>query len=155
MKQTTMLGALALALSLAAGTAAAQDAATTTAQAGATDAMTSPQVRAALTGAGYTDIDDLEFEDGVWKADVTDAAGSRIDVRMDPATGRIYPDNAGATSLGEADIRAQLTAGGYTRIDDVKFDDGIWQAEADNAQGQRMDLKIDPQDGRVISETRD
>lgn len=150
MKQM-MLGALALALSLAAGTTVAQDAA----QASATDAMTSPQVRAALTEAGYTDIDDLEFEDGVWKADVTDAAGSRIDVRMDPATGRIYPDNAGATSLGEADIRASLTAGGYTRIDDVEFDDGIWQAEADNAQGQRMDLKIDPQDGRVISETRD
>ena len=37
----------------------------------------------------------------------------------------------------------------------MKFDDGMWQAEADNAQGVRMDLKLDPQDGRVVSETRD
>ena len=37
----------------------------------------------------------------------------------------------------------------------MKFDDGMWEAEADNAQGVRMDLKLDPQDGRVVSESRD
>ena len=131
MKQTTAVRGLVLALSLAAGAAVAQD------------AMTSAQVRTALTDGGYTDIS------------VRDANGNKIDVRLDPATGRIYPDNAGATSLGEADIRAKLTAAGYTRIDDVKFDDGMWEAEADNAQGVRMDLKLDPQDGRVVSESRD
>ena len=143
MKQTTAVRGLVLALSLAAGAAVAQD------------AMTSAQVRSALTDGGYTDISDVEFKDGIWKADVRDANGNKIDVRLDPATGRIYPDNAGATSLGEADIRAKLTAAGYTRIDDVKFDDGMWEAEADNAQGVRMDLKLDPQDGRVVSESRD
>lgn len=143
MKQTIAIRSLVLALSLAAGAAVAQD------------AMTSTQVRAALTDGGYTDIHDVEFKDGVWKADVTDATGNKIDVRMDPATGRIYPETAGASNLGEADIRAQLTAAGYTRIEDVKFDDGMWEAEADNAEGQRMDLKLDPEDGRVISQSRD
>lgn len=143
MKQSAAVRGLVLALSLAAGAAVAQD------------AMTSTQVRAALTEGGYTEITDVEFKDGVWKADVKDATGSKIDVRLDPATGRIYPDNAGATSLGEADIRAKLTAEGFTRIDDVKFDDGMWEAKADNAQGQRMDLKLDPEDGRIVSQSRD
>ena len=143
MKQSTAVRGLVLTLSLAAGAAVAQD------------AMTSTQVRAALTEGGYTEITDVEFKDGVWKADVKDATGSKIDVRLDPATGRIYPDNAGATSLGEADIRAKLTAEGFTRIDDVKFDDGMWEAEADNPQGQRMDLKLDPEDGRIVSQSRD
>lgn len=143
MKQMTAVRGLVLALSLAAGAAVAQD------------AMTSTQVRAALTEGGYTDIHDVEFEDGVWKADVTDATGNKIDVRLDPATGRIYPETAGASNLGEADIRAKLTAEGFTRIEDVEFDDGLWKAEADNPEGQRMDLKVDPQDGRIISQSRD
>lgn len=143
MKQTIALRGLVLALSLAAGAAVAQD------------AMTSTQVRAALTEGGYTDIHDVEFKDGVWKADVTDANGNKIDVRLDPATGRVYPETAGATSLGEADIRAKLTAAGFTRIADVEFDDGMWKAEADTAEGQRVDLKLDPQDGRIVSQSRD
>lgn len=143
MQQMTAIRGLVLALSLATGAAVAQD------------AMTATQVRAALTDDGYTDIHDVEFEDGVWKADVTDATGNKIDVRLDPATGRIYPETAGASNLGEADIRAKLTAAGYSRIDDVEFDDGLWKAEADNAEGQRMDLKLDPQDGRIISQSRD
>ena len=143
MKPTTAVRGLVLALSLAAGAAAAQD------------AMTSTQVRATLTEGGYTEINDVEFKDGVWKADAKDASGNMIDVRLDPASGRVYPETAGATNLGEADIRAKLTAAGYTRIEDVKFDDGMWEAEADNAQGQRMDLKLDPEDGRVVSESRD
>ncbi|ATD68621.1 peptidase M4 [Luteimonas chenhongjianii] len=139
----TPLRGLVLALSLATGAAAAQD------------AMTATQVRAALTEGGYTEIEDVEFEEGVWKADAKDATGNKIDVRLDPATGRIYPETAGASNLGEADIRAKLTAAGYTRIKDVEFDDGLWKAEADNAEGQRMDLKLDPQDGRIISQSRD
>lgn len=143
MKHKTAISGLVLALSLATGAAVAQD------------SMTAAQVRAALTEGGYTDIHDVEFKSGLWKADVTDATGNKIDVRMDPATGRVYPENAAPGSLGEADIRAKLTAAGYTRIEDVEFDDGLWEAEADNAEGQRMDLKLDPQDGRIVSETRD
>ncbi|ASR43289.1 hypothetical protein BEN78_07790 [Xanthomonas citri pv. mangiferaeindicae] len=141
--KTTLIRGLALALSLTAGAAVAQD------------AMTSAQVRTALTDGGYTDVTDLEFKDGLWKADAKDANGRKIDVRLDPATGRVYPDNAGATTLGEADIRAKLTAAGFTKIEDVKFDDGLWEAEADTREGQRVDLKLDPQDGRVISQSRD
>ena len=161
MKKTTAVRSLALALSLTAGGALAQTApaaAPAPAQATVNNAeggLTSAQFRAALTEAGYTEIHDVEFKSGLWKADVTDATGNKIDVRLDPATGRIYPDNATTTSLGEADIRAKLTTGGFTRIEDVKFDDGLWEAEATTAQGQRVDLKLDPQDGRVISQTRD
>ncbi len=164
MTHATATRGLVLALSLvAAGAASAQSVPAQTApaqnaMAGSTtpqDAMTSAQVRATLTEGGYTDIHDVEFEDGVWKADVTDATGNKIDVRLDGATGRIYPDTAGATNLGEADIRAKLTAAGFTRIEDVEFDDGMWKAEADTAEGQRVDLRLDPEDGRVVSQSRD
>ena len=40
--------------------------------------LTEPQVRELLTKQGYTRIDDLEFEDGMWETDATSADGNRI-----------------------------------------------------------------------------
>ncbi|WP_164972207.1 PepSY domain-containing protein [Luteimonas sp. YGD11-2] len=151
---------LALALS-AAGTAVAQQ----TGNAGAMQAdtshhgahqatMTEAQVRAALEGEGFRNVRDLEFEHGLWSADVDSADGNKIDVYLDPASGEVFPDNATAR-ISENEVRARLTAGGYQHIDDVEFDDGIWKAEARNAQGQKLNLRIAPTDGRVLHERID
>ncbi|HEY4530557.1 MAG TPA: PepSY domain-containing protein [Luteimonas sp.] len=141
--------AIALAVALAtAGSAAAQQATT------AADTMTAPQVRDSLESQGYTDVNDVEFEDGLWKADARSADGARVEVRIDPASGKVYPDNAVAT-LGEADIRARLTAAGYLKIHDVEFDDGLWTADAEDAGGRDLKLTLDPETGEVIGKDRD
>ena len=64
--------------------------------------------------------------DGEWR---DASSGKTFDVK-DPATGKVYPEDAVA-QLGEADVRAKLSAAGYSNIHDVKFDDGMWTAEAD------------------------
>lgn len=144
--------AIALAVALAmAGTAAAQQAATPAVPA---DAMTAPQVRASLESQGYTDVNDVEFDDGLWKADARSADGKRVEVRIDPASGKVYPDNAVAT-LGEADVRAKLSAAGYLKIHDVEFDDGLWTADAEDASGRDLKLSLDPDTGEVIGKDRD
>lgn len=113
------------------------------------DALTEVQVRALLVEQGYTNIDDVEFDDGTWEADVTSTDGKRIDVRVDPATRRVFPEN-GTTQLGENDIKAKLTAAGYSNVHDVEFDDGMWKAEADDSQGREVDIYMDPADGRIV-----
>lgn len=135
---------LAISLVAATGVAAAQSA----------DALTAPQVRAELQAQGYTDIDDLEFDDGMWKADATSADGKRLDVRVDPRTGQVYPEDH-VSNLGEADVRAKLAASGYTNVRDVEFDDGLWKAEADAPGGGKVELRMDPQTGEVVGEDRD
>lgn len=139
---------IALSLALCAGTAAAQD---DTARA---DAMTAPQVRAALEAKGYTKVNDIEFDDGMWQADARSADGQRVDLRIDPATGEVYPEDR-VSQLGEADVRAKLTAAGYGNIHDVEFDDGMWKAEADTTEGREVKLLLDPDTGRVVGEKRD
>ena len=125
------------------------------AQAGAQgDTMTAPQVRAALESQGYTGINDVEFDDGLWKADARSADGQRVELRIDPASGKVYPDD-GVSRLGESDVRARLAAAGYAKVHDVEFDDGVWTAEADDANGREVKLTLDPEDGRVIGEARD
>lgn len=133
---------LALALAGIAGPAFAQD------------AMTAQDVRATLTAQGYTGINDVEFSDGMWEADAQSADGNHLEVRIDPRTGAVYPDEQVA-QMSEADVRAQLAAGGYVNVHDVDYEDGIWNAEADDAQGRDLELRIDPATGEVIGQEKD
>ncbi|MFC3550412.1 PepSY domain-containing protein [Lysobacter cavernae] len=140
MKKITSLSmVLALALS---GTALAQD------------ALTEHQVRGKLAEQGYTKVNDLKFGDGVWKADARSAEGNRVEVRIDPATGNVYPDEQIA-NLSEADVRARLATAGYSNVHDVDYEDGLWNAEADDPAGRDVEVKIDPATGKVIGKEKD
>lgn len=133
---------LAIALVAAAGAATAQD------------ALTEAEIRAKIEAQGYTNVNDVEFDDGVWTADARSADGSRVDLSIDPATGDIYPDGQ-VSKLGEADIEARLAAAGYSNVHDVEFDDGLWKAEARDASGRDVELRMEPDEGRIIGEKRD
>lgn len=133
---------LVAALALTAGAAAAQD------------AMTEAKVRATLESQGYSEVHDVAFEDGIWKADARSADGSDVDLSIDPKTGTVHPDKSVA-KLTEDDVRASLSAAGYAKVHDVKFDDGIWNAEADDPNGKAVELKIDPANGEVMGAKTD
>src|SRR5690606_20123231 len=115
--------------------------------------MNERDVRDALTAAGYTDIEDVERDDGLCDADARRGDGRKIDVRVDPRIGTVYPDD-GQTSLREDDVRASLTAAGYERIRDVRFDDGMWEADAEQG-GVDYDLYLDPATAEVVTRDRD
>ena len=119
------------------------------AQAPQADALTEPQVRALLTEKGYTRIDDLDFEDGAWETDATSADGNRVDVRVDPASKRIFAE-ALVSTLSEDDVKAKLSTAGYSKVHDVDFDDGVWKAEAERADGNDVEIHLDPKDGHVL-----
>jgi uncharacterized membrane protein YkoI len=128
------LGALSLGVS---GMAAAQQ------------AMTEPQVTSQLTEQGYTKIHDLKFKDGMWRAEAKSANGKHVDLRIDAATGKVYPDKQ-VSRLSKKDVRASLETQGYTHVHDVDFDDGIWKAKAENSSGADVKLRIDASSGKVI-----
>lgn len=135
---------LAAGLTVAAGAALAQDA----------QGLTSPQVRAQLEAQGYTDVHDIEFKNGVWEVDAKSADGKRVDLRIDPSTGEIYPDK-NVTTLSEADVRAKLSTEGYTDVHDVKFDDGMWKAEGNDVAGKKVEVLLDPNTGRIVGKEKD
>lgn len=134
---------LILALSCAAGVAFAQS-----------DGLASQQVRAQLEAAGYTNVHDIEFENGMWTADARSADGNRVDVSIDPRTGKVYPDEQ-VTNLSKADVQAKLAAAGYTNIHDVDYDDGLWKAEADDPAGRDVEVRLDPKTGQIVGKEKD
>lgn len=115
----------------------------------AQQAMTEAQVRESLIHQGYTKIDDVKFDDGLWHAKARSADGSRVKLRIDPKTGEVYP-NKEVSRLSEDDVRAALATQGYTHVHDVDFDDGVWKAKARDKNDHRVKVTVDPSSGRVI-----
>jgi hypothetical protein len=116
----------------------------------AQQSMTEVQVRDTLTRQGYTHVNDVKFDDGLWRADARSADGNRVSLRIDPKSGQVYPDEE-VSKLSEDDVRASLATQGYTNVHDVDFDDGVWHAKADDKNDHRVKLTIDPSSGRVVS----
>ncbi|MES2671395.1 MAG: PepSY domain-containing protein [Pseudomonadota bacterium] len=140
-----MIATMAAAMA-AAGLASAQDP--------VRDTMTEAQIRTSLEAQGYTNINDVKFKDGAWKADARSADGNRVDVRVDAITGKVYPETQVA-NLTKADVQAKLAGAGYFEIHDIEFRNGVWEAEAEDQSGKDFELRLDAATGDIISKRKD
>lgn len=116
----------------------------------ATDLRGAADVSAALVAAGYAEIREIEFDDGLWEAEVRRADGRWDEVHVNPADGEILDGEAAAPMLDAAGIRTALEAAGYSAIDDLDRDGATWDADATDARGQRVELRVSAADGRVL-----
>ena len=117
-------------------------------------AWTDESVRAHLLQNGYTNVNEVKFKEGVWTADATSPDGSLVEIKLDADTGKIIPDENTATISKEAVI-AKLSAEGYTKIHDVEFEGGVWKVEAHDRTGADVELKVDPDTGKVLGSEMD
>jgi hypothetical protein len=46
-------------------------------------------VRASLATAGYTDVHDVDFDDGLWTAKAKNPAGHHVKLQIDPNSGKV------------------------------------------------------------------
>lgn len=67
----------------------------------------------------------------------------------------VQAQEAARAELDVKQIIAKLESAGYTRIEDIERDDGVWEVEATNSAGQRVELDVDPVSGAVLREERD
>jgi hypothetical protein len=111
--------------------------------------LTQQEITAQLAQQGYTDVHDVNFHDGVWTARARSGNDEHVKLRIDPITGLAYP-NKQVSRLTELDVRASLSAQGYTHVHDVDFHHGIWTAKAKSSAGIRVSLQIDAETGRII-----
>jgi hypothetical protein len=112
--------------------------------------MTKAEVQAKLQQQGYSDVDDLKFKDGMWRAKAESGNGRHVHLRVDARTGKAYADDQKLARLGADEVRASLSSAGYTDVHDVDFDDGLWRAKAKNSAGEHVKLQVDPDTGKVV-----
>ena len=116
-------------------------------------ALTEADVRALLVNQGYTEINDVEFKEGVWTADGKSADGNHVEVKVDN-TGKIVPDT-GVATITKDQIIVMAQEAGYKNIHDVDFEGGVWKVEAETADGTDVELKMDPNDGHILGSEAD
>ena len=120
----------------------------------AQQAMTESDVRTQLQHDGYRHVHDVKFTDGMWRAKAEGGDGTNVTVKVDPKTGKAFPDKQ-VSRLSEDDVKASLSSQGYTDVHDVDMDDGVWHAKARNPAGKKVEVQVDPDSGRVIGSDDD
>ncbi len=119
--------------------------------AGAAQAASDIEVTRKLQAAGYAEVRDVELDDGLWEAEVRRADGRWGEVVIDDATGEVFDAQAGRAVLDPAAITRALEAAGYTAITELERDGALFEAEARNAQGEAVELRVSGHAGRVLS----
>jgi uncharacterized membrane protein YkoI len=110
-----------------------------------------PDVTARLQAAGYAEVRDVEFDGGLWEAEVRRADGRWGEVAIDAASGEIFDAKDGKPMLDARGVAEALEAAGYSEITDLDRDGGLWEAEARAQDGTRVELRLAGHDGRVLS----
>ena len=114
-----------------------------------------------LKASGFAYVSDVELSDGFWEAEVRTSLTSRdkVELVLHPTTlevlsqvGRNGGTINGQPVLSADQILLTLQQAGYTRVRDLEFDDGYWEAEAVNSANQYVELRIEPTTGKVVRE---
>jgi len=116
----------------------------------AADLRSAGDIATKLTTAGYTEVREIEFDDGLWEAEVRRADGRWGEVHIEPVSGVILDAQQTTSLLDAAGIRAALEAAGYSAIDDVDRDGATYDVDATDVRGQRVELRVSGIDGQVL-----
>ncbi|MEP6899252.1 MAG: PepSY domain-containing protein [Rhodanobacter sp.] len=119
-----------------------------------TGALSQDAIETAIANAGYKEVKGLEFKDGVWRSKARGGNKQWVKLAVGPVSGKVYAADA-PSRLNEDEVSAKLAGAGYQNVKHVKFDDGLWSADAKTANGEEVDLLADPTDGSVVAKSRD
>lgn len=108
-------------------------------------------IEATLHGAGYTEIREIEYDDGLWEAEVRRASGLWGDVAVDPATGEVFDAQSPRPLIELPAVLAAIESAGYRQVHDIDRDGALWDADAYDLDGQRVELRISGYDGRIVT----
>ena len=108
-----------------------------------------------LQAAGYTQIHQIEREDGMWEADVTGADGRFSQILLDPRTGELFDEHDGRAVLSAEQVLAKAASHGLRQVHDLERDGATWTLEARNAQHQAVEVRLSGIDGRILHSERE
>ncbi len=122
------------------------------------EALTTAYVVHKLASDGL-EVRDIEFENGIYVADIATGDGHTYRAAVDPLTATANPhafanralgrDEAPAGSLSSSIIVQLLDAAGYPQIAEMEIENGLWKVKARDAAGQKAKLRVDPISGAI------
>ena len=119
-----------------------------------TGALTEDAIKTSIANAGYKEVKDLKFKDGVWRSEARGGNKKWVKLAVGPVNGKVYPADA-PSKLNENEVTAQLATAGFQNVRHVKFEEGLWSADAKSRGGNAVNVLVDPTDGSVVARSHD
>lgn len=108
-------------------------------------------IAATLQAAGYAEVREVEYDDGLWEAEVRRANGLWGEVAVDPANGEVFDAQSPRALIELPAVLAAIEHAGYRQVHDIDRDGALWDADAYDRDGQRVELRISGYDGRIVT----
>lgn len=110
------------------------------------------QVIAKVKEQGYSDISEIEREDGRYCVEARDAEGKRVEIYVDAKTGEIVEkDKNDKADLSKDEVIAKLKEQGYPEVSKIERErerDQYWVMASD-ADGKRFELHVNAKTGEI------
>lgn len=116
--------------------------------------MSEVELHALLLARGFTDVEAVAFEEGLWSATAQTPDGERASLHVHPGSGSIFLDDM-QPELDAREVEERLEALGYEDVHRLVFEDGVWKADAEHPNGRELRVYVDPVEGAVLAERSD
>lgn len=109
------------------------------------------KILSSLQTAGCTAIKEIEYDDGVYKADAVCAQGQYVKIRLDSATGKIIsPKLSNEKRLSMMEAVKAVEAVGYTHIYKIETKSQYYKIKAiDSASNKKVELEVNATTGKI------
>ncbi|MCE3239315.1 MAG: hypothetical protein K0R24_2296 [Gammaproteobacteria bacterium] len=103
-----------------------------------------------LDQAGYRQIQEIEHDDGTYKVEAFGPQGQKINFEINSRNMQIPPlDKKGKSYLTMLQVARKLQGIGYTRIDQIEFDDDYYDVKAYDANNKAVKLEVNSVTGEI------
>lgn len=111
--------------------------------------LTMEDMLARLDQAGYRQIHQIKYKDGVYNVETYNDQGQEIELNIDPQNVVIPPKKGDKPVMTILQVARKVGSQGYTRIEEIQIDDGNYEVKAYDAKGSSVKLEVDPVTGRI------
>ena len=119
-------------------------------------ALTAPEALQTMQAHGFYGVKDFDREHGYWTAKAISKEGVRHYLLLNDATGEFLAftrADIGTRLPGISQVIEKLRQLGFAVINDVEFDDGLWEAKVrQHERGAKVKLHLHPVTLEVISQ---
>jgi hypothetical protein len=112
--------------------------------------LTMSEIAKRLQAVGYSNIKEIEFEHGLYYAEVYSKDGCALKLKIDPYTGEYQrPGVNKLEGLSLSDALKKAAAAGYLQVNRAEVKGGIYELRALDAQGHKVKVLVDPATGNL------
>lgn len=107
-----------------------------------------------LEVAGYQTIHEVEFDDGMYKAEVFDQQGQKLKLHINPKTGSINQKAASRPRISMLDAIKTAEQAGYEQFYEIELEHNHYEIKA-HKNGEAMKIIVDAQTGEITHSEQD